>query len=141
MAKHGDQVIQMYAAAAGDAIANIDVPDDGLLMAIYMKLVVNGAAADSDRGRGEISFGSTSSFATNDSRQVLANIMFGSDLVGTAANVIRTDVTSEMNFPNGVKVSAGERIYMHTLASGVTIGICYAHLVFSFLGAGVARRR
>ena len=134
-------VIQMFTATIGDAGATIDMPDDGLLMRAQLIISCNTLATDSDGFRAELSFGSVSAHATNDARQVICRALIKAELVGTAANLIVSQETSNIDFADGLKVFGGERIYLHTAVLGsAIIDRAYAMLVIKFKSF-VPRRR
>ena len=137
-----NSVIQMYGTADTDASATIDIPDDGILLSVQMLMLQTGQAADGDYAIGQIAFGSVSQFVTNDARGVLAVCGSNAELAGTAANVIRGDVQSNIYFgEDGIKVFGGERIYLHMGGGGnMATFRCYALLVFNFKNF-IQRRR
>lgn len=139
----GMQIIQMFTAADTDAAAVIDVPDNGEILMVEWEMAQSGGgAADFDGVRAELSFGSVSSFATNDARQVICGIMITTDLTGVAANTLRGDARKECYYDEGITVAAGERLYLHIgdIANGGNAA-CYCRIGFRFSGQGVARRR
>ena len=108
--------IQLYGGGDGDNIANVDMPDDGLLLSAHMACFSTGAAADLDAFAYQLSFGATSSFTSNDARSVIMNAGASYDLVGAGANIFRTDVNQSIYFgEDGIKLFGGERIYLHGL--------------------------
>lgn len=136
-----NSVIQMYGTADTDGSAVIDVPDDGVLLAVQMHMINSGYAADGDFSIAQLSFSSVSQFLTNDARGVLAMITNAGDLSGAAANTIRGEVEASFYLGDGVKVFGGERLYLHVAGSGnlvMTRG--YALLLFNFKNF-VQRRR
>lgn len=136
-----NSIIQMYGTADTDSSAVIDVPDDGVLLSTSIEVYTAGYAADLDAILGEISFASVSQFGSNDARGVLARIVVSADLIGVAANTMRTDARTGISYGDGLKVFGGERIYMHILdvGSGVVVRM-YALLLFNFKNF-VQRRR
>ena len=126
--------IQMYGTAAGDNAANIDMPDDGVLLACHVQLSAKTLSVDADGATMQISFGSTNSMGTNDARSVIATLDMNGELVGAAASFHQANVSEFYTYPeDGLKFFAGERIYMHTLQRGNGIIVrCYALLLIKF---------
>lgn len=140
MAK-GNQLIQMYTVTAGDAAASIDMPDDGVLLGLHWAGIVGALSADEDYMRAQLSFGSTGAFTTNDARQVIDTIAWGIELVGVAANVVRSELDSDRDFGDGIPVFGGERIYIHTLANGnAVLKRLNCVLLFNFKSGSLSRR-
>lgn len=110
-----NSIIQIYSSAAGDASASVDMPDEGLLLgaAIAAQYTAN---ADGEGVNIELSFGSTSSFSSNDGRSIIAQWSGKVGLLtsGAASNAINQQVS----FADGIKVFAGERIFTHNVAIG-----------------------
>jgi len=140
MAK-SNQVIQMYATAAGDAAASIDVPDDGMLLGGVWSGICKDFILDEAYMRLQLSFGSTGAFTTNDARQSINQIMWGAELVGAASAGLRTEVNQSFDLGEGVAVFAGERIYIHTLANGGAVLLrATCSLLFNFKAGSLTRR-
>ena len=138
----GNITIKMYASAAGDDAANFDVPDDGLIRSA--SLILSGVTADAGAAfiQAEIGFASTSSFSSNDIRTLMVQ-GFIQVTDHTAAPSTGMSVGSKefmMDFPNGMRVFAGERIHLHVGLSGMTFGSARALIVFEFKKF-TARRR
>lgn len=120
-----------------DALASIDVPQDGLLMSCTMSLDFAGDA-DGDNVEASVSFGSTSTSA-NDSRQVIC--------VGVGSVQLTTSGTTQLGqnwnvtFANGIPVAAGERIFIHIIASASLTSSLTALLCFSFDESRAQMRR
>lgn len=111
--------IQLYGTTEADNIANVDMPDEGHILSAHIYGRVSTMAADADGFLYELSFGSTSSFTSNDARGVIAIAGFNNELVGVAANTMRADAIGDFYFGvPGIKVFAGERIYLHGITRG-----------------------
>ena len=136
-------VIQMFSNSEGDAAASIDIPEDGKLVGVALNVTAVSVAVDGDGAAVEVSFGSTSSFETNDARQVIAATEIVGNLVGAAANFAPMTATREFDFRDGLQVFAGERIYLHTVGVGVNGAPtrAKAHLLIEFKTTAPGRRR
>lgn len=141
MAK-GTSTIQMYTTTVGAAAASIDMQDDGNILGCHLEGIVSGLAADLDGFQIEVGFGSTSQFATNDARNVIASIFASTDF-GTAVGFVRTDKSVIFEYGEGLPFFGGERIYMHTGNLGATgvLQRARALLIIEFKGGPVSRRR
>ncbi len=140
-----NQLIQMYySGAANEAAATIDVPDDGVIKAVFFSLIAGDIAIDGDLLRAQLSFGSTRAMTSNDARQVICNAAMQFELVGAGANLLNSSMHKEIYFDDGISVQGGERLYLHFLAGGTppAVDICYCDILFAFKGTGtVASRR
>ena len=135
-----NSVIQMYGTADTDASATIDVPDDGVLLAVEMNINGTGASADGEYILAQISFSSVSQFITNDARGVVSHCGISFDVAGTAANIFNTSAHTSTNLGDGIKVFGGERLYLHVASSGVGLSRAHCLLLFNFKNF-VQRRR
>lgn len=131
--------IKMYGGGSGgsqDAIASIDVPQNGRLLGVYWS-VDHDMDADGEFLRCQVSFGSASTFTTNDSRQVISECRAQAAL--TTSGVYNNALNSyhEKDTP----VSAGERIYLHLSASSGLVSAVSAFLEFDFDQDRPATRR
>lgn len=141
MSKH-TTIIQMYTAADTDAAASIDVPDDGVLLACGIQAHGSLFAADGDGFVAEVSFGSTNSNLANDARQVISSCAIFADLIGAAATMMRSEANTFRTFGDGVRVSAGERIYLHITDYGSGVNLhTWVHLYLKLVGEASGRRR
>lgn len=135
MAKE-NSVIQMYEGAAGTV--SIDVPDDGLLLAVDWHLMAT-LNADGEGSQATLEWSSTTAAAAHDSRSVLSRVMLKQGILTTGGSIVA--VNHHVSFGDGIKVFGGERLYM--LASDIGSGLtthCAALLLFNF-ATFVARRR
>lgn len=131
-------IIQMYAsAAAGAAMATIDVPLNGNLVGVDWRLEAAASGADF-ANTVQLSFGSTVAFSVNDARQVISMAAVGTDL--TTSGAAQTVVNHYVPLPQ-IPVSMGERLYLHGTGTAITLTII-VHLHFDFdLDKALTRRR
>ena len=117
--------------SSGDSSATIDVPDDGII--VQAKLYLAGAAPSSNTAniRGELNFGSSNSFDTNDARTVICYHQWYAGDIQTAEATISSNWAT-VDFPDGLIVFAGERIHLHTAVTSLTFKEAVALLVFRF---------
>ena len=133
--------IQLFGNGDGDNIANVDMPDDGMLLSAHISGFTTGAAADLDAFAYQISFAATSSFTTNDARSVIFNAGASYDLVGAGANIFRTDINQSIYFDDGIKVFGGERIYLHGVPTTNGLNTAVRALLVIRFSKFTARRR
>ena len=124
---------------AQDSAATIDVPDDGLLMGCKLIIAASGFGTGGLYMRAELSFASTNAFDSNDTRATFNYIHVESDDIQTAENSVAHH-ESNMIFPDGIRVFAGERLHLHTQVTTVSQREAIAILVFRFK-TFTARRR
>lgn len=131
-------VITLFSSAVpADNLASIDVPANGHLIGLDWSLTVNPSAADFQI-RGQVSFGSTSQFSTNDARAAISTIAVSADLTTSGAAV--TFANKYVSLPD-LPVNMGERIYLHSAGTGVTVMINVAlHFDFDMDRARVRMR-
>lgn len=136
-------VLTMYAAGTGgtqDALAQVDVPKDGSLVGIEWSGwgKIDG---DTEVGEAQVSFGSTGAFASNDARQIISQVSFG--LISTISAVgVVVEVFNHYSPLPDINVNAGERIFLHQLASAGVTSALRVCLHFSFdLDQPKTRRR
>lgn len=128
--------------AADNDVASIDVPADGELMAVSGTLIAAGAAAD-DAATAELSFLSTSQIDVNDARGSILQVRKATGAVTTSGQTGNSQQIS-ISFPGGgIPVAAGERIHMHTAATGGVTPTGIFDMYFSLKGGGrpAMRRR
>lgn len=108
-------IYKLFASAAGDSIASLDIQLDGDMMAIHMTMHVSNCDLLDDGAGAELSFLSSNSFASSDTRGSLMIIQSrlmmlttGGGNAGVNANI------SSLEVP----VAAGERIHMHIQLTG-----------------------
>lgn len=133
--------ILMHGVTTGgteSAIAQIDVPKDGLLIGIEWGIQ---ALFDttSDSLRAQVSFGSVA-VGTNDSRQVVSVANLGAATFTAGGSIIAGD-THYASLPD-IPVGAGERLYLHSIGAAGVVATIQAVLHFDFdLDQPKARRR
>ena len=98
-----------------------------------------------DEMSAQLSFLTTSQHTTNDARGVISNIgMYANNTEGTPTNPIIASQQKYINMgDDGIDVSGGERLYIHTIfSSGVAGEVhCVVHFSFKRAPARRARRR
>lgn len=130
-------VIQMYfSAAPAAALATIDVPQDGRIVGVEWNVSGGITGADFDVAV-QLSFGSSSSVATNDARQVISMCRVAQDFTTSGASPTACQYYS--NTPN-VRVFGGERIYLHATGTAITV-VCNCLIFFDFDMPGISSRR
>lgn len=121
-------------------IASIDVPMNGHLVGVDFDLLAD-LDTDGDHATVELSFGSTGSSTTNDTRSRIATCTVGAAAVLTAVGVSVGRGSKYVQLPD-IPVGMGERIYLHSLAAATTPGTARANLHFDFdLDKAMVRRR
>lgn len=122
-------IIQMYASATpANAVAQVDVPMDGMILGVEWSLWLPTDPAGDFAVQAQLSFGSTGVFASNDARQVLSNAVLSGGLTTSGAQ--QTSLHQLSPLPE-LPVGAGERLYIHTNGSAVTINL-FANVHFDF---------
>ena len=132
------EIIGMYGAATGgtnDALAQIDVPQDGLLVGIDWDASWN-IDADAEFAGAELSFIATNQLVTNDSRGRISSIATAMSL--TTSGVAVAQVQKFINVMNLV-LHGGERLFLHALGSVGASGDIRCNLHF-FGGTTTPRR-
>lgn len=131
-------VIQMYASAVpAAAMASIDIPKNGFLTGVLMRLEAAASGADFSVSA-QLSFGSTAAFSVNDARQVIAGLGLGGDL--TTSGGIPTVQNIYVPLPD-IPVGMGERLYLHGTGTAIALTLIF-DLYFDFnLDMPSSRRR
>jgi len=129
--------IQLYTTLTQDAAANVDIPDDGVILGMH--LLVDGALnADAEVVIAEVSFGSVAARTSNDARQIIGVIAQRMGLLTSgAASGIGSIV---YDFRDGIQVFAGERIYLHTGATTGVLNNARAIMIMGFKSFTPRRR-
>ncbi len=133
------EVIGMYATIAGgteNAIAQVDVPQDGVLRAIDWDLNMN-FDADDEAAQIELSFIATNQATQNDVRGRISSISSRATVL-TAVGINSVSVQKFVG-PFELMVSGGERLYLHSAATAGVTGDMRCNLHFDG-GAAVTRR-
>jgi len=137
------EVIGMYGVIAGgteNALASIDIPQDGFIIGIDWDLSVN-LDADNENSTAELSFIATNQLSTNDVRGRLSSVstrIYVGDATGPAISTVQKWLGSF-----DLAVSGGERLYLHVNSTAGVNGDVRCNL-FVDLGTTVrrsARRR
>lgn len=115
--------IQMQATitTAADDIANIDVPQDALLMGVDW-LVVSTGSTTAERAVFQMSFISTIQTA-NDVRGVISNIGWEAGTLVTSGVTGGSSPNKWVSFGDGLILQAGERVYMHQFGSNAPLEV------------------
>jgi len=133
------EIIGMYGTISGgtqDAIAQIDIPQDGVLRGFDWDMNFN-LDADNEDVQSELSFIAVNQLTTNDVRGRLTSI--GAHLAVLTA--VGGHIGQIQKWIGGVElmVSGGERMYLHVVSDVGVVGIVRLNLHFDG-GATVTRR-
>jgi len=130
-------LVGLVTGGTQDALAMIDIPQDGFLIGIDWD--INGDLdSDGDELRLEMSFIATNQLAQNDVRGRISS--------ASARAVVLTSVgghiVSVQKWLDGfdIPVSAGERLFLHSLTTAAAVAVCVVNLYFDF-GTNVLPRR
>ena len=128
-------------SVTSNSVVQIDIPEDGEILAISGFVDGSGMDALNDKAVAELSFLSTNQIEVNDARgSILETAVRVAGNTGGFAKGSE-HVTLSFTPGSGIPVSAGERIHMHTFGStGVTPNGNFM-LYLSAGGAKRARRR
>lgn len=112
-------IYKLYSAAFGDSTASLDIQLDGVIQSIHMTGRANGIDALNDGFEAEVSFLSTNSFTSNDTRGSLMIIQscLGMLTDGGGNLSVNAQISTLM-----VPVAAGERVHLHAAAIGGSTG-------------------
>ncbi len=133
------EIIGMFGGITGgtqDAIAQIDIPQNGVLRAVDWDMRVE-LDADLEVADAELSFIATSQLTTNDTRGRISSVSSMVALVtavGASVSVIQKWVG-----PFELMVSGGERLFLHVVTTSGVVGAARLNLHFDG-GATVTRR-
>jgi hypothetical protein len=118
------KVYKLYGTwtANTEAIASYDVQEDGEICSMYGHLIITGADALNDAAALELSFASVSGFIANDTRASVFGMRTTQGFLTTGGGPCQQNgfVTFA---PNGIPVSAGERMYLHGIVGGTIVAI------------------
>jgi len=116
-------ILQMFGGGTGgtqDAVANIDIPEDGNLVGVQWSIDMD-FDAESESLRAELSFIATGQLTTNDARGVISAVR--GQLSFTTSGAMLAAINQAHALPN-LQVSGGERLFINLVsASGVTSNI------------------
>ncbi len=136
-------LIQLWAQTTGDGAAQIDIPEDALIVGVDWDMAASDLDSVADSALAQLSFLSTNQFSVNDARGVISSISIrANNTEGTATNPIVSSVQKFVNMENpGLSVAGGERLHLHlSLSTGVAVSVrCVVHL--SVRGTAVRRSR
>ena len=132
------EIIGMFAAIAGgaeNAVAQIDVPQDGVLRGIDWDCYAN-MDADSEFATIELSFIATILATTNDVRGRISSV---STLAAFVTSGFAVSTIQKWIGPMELALAGGERIYLHANSTAGVFGAIRCNLHFDG-GATVVRR-
>jgi len=137
------EVIGMQATGSGgteDAIAQIDIPQDGFLLGLDWDAyaILN---AINETFNAELSFIATNLLGTNDVRGRISSISAATHILTSGIAIITIQKYVDVK---EISVSGGERLYIHLLATGGVISELRCNLHFEMTGGSTrrsARRR
>jgi len=117
-------LIQLYGSVTGgteNALATVDVPEDGEIVAIDWAVNAD-LDADGESLSAEVSFIATNTNNINDARGMISVIRGQISLTTSGAPVVA--INKFVTFPEALQVSGGERLYLHTVSTaGVNASI------------------
>lgn len=137
------EIIGMHATGAGgteDAIAQIDIPQDGFMLGIDWDAYALLNAVN-ETFNAELSFIATNLLGTNDVRGRISSISAGTHVLTSGIGIITIQKYVDVK---EITVSGGERLYIHLLATGGVISEVRCNLHFEMSGGPTrrsARRR
>jgi len=103
-----------------NAVVSADIQADGFIEGVLGILDGFGMDALSDNAAAELSFMSTNTFGTNDTRGSIMMVRCRQNFLTSGGGANANNVFVAFG-QKGIKVNAGERIYVHTqAAAGVT---------------------
>lgn len=135
-------VYKMFATATAstDAAATLDIVFDGVIEGLVLDTVMQNADALNDAVGAELSFASVSGFVTNDTRASIIGSRIAQGFL-TSGGGPTGKVTNVAFGPDGIPVSAGERMYLHLLLVGAGTLIASVWLYVRTSGGARADRR
>ena len=126
-------------AASADSGASLDIQFDGQLVVIDWN--VNGDFdADLERYEIEVSFLSTNTFSSNDSRGSLSQVGARAAAAGTPASLV-VDSTQKVVTGLDIPVVQGERVHLHGSITGLGVVAATVYLHVNDRAATRIRRR
>ena len=133
------EIIGMHGSIAGatqDALAQIDVPQDGVLRGVDWDMSLNLDADDENSGA-ELSFIATNQLASNDTRGRISSISSWAAVLSAVG--VNTVSVQKWIGPFELMVAGGERLFLHVSSTSGVTGIIRVNLHFDG-GATVTRR-
>jgi len=137
------EVIGLFAAGTGgtqDAIAQIDVPQDGFILGLDWDMYAI-FDANNESLAVELSFIATNQLLTNDVRGRISSVSAFDQLLTSGTTVITVQKYVDLK---EITVAGGERLYLHLLAVAGVISTVRCNLHFEMSGGSTrrsARRR
>ena len=129
----------LVAAGTNDAIAQLDIVEDGKIAAVAWAAAPLTMDGFTDEFRVELGFGSANTLDNNDVRQSISEIGTGQNINGASAGgpaVMNHSISGlELN------VIAGERIFLHSFASAGVSGRVSCHIYIKDGSGGSTRQR
>lgn len=123
------------AAGTNDGIAQLDVVEDGKIVALAACGAPLGLDAANDEYRVELSFASTNTLDNNDVRQSIFEVGNGQSGVGGMGNINHSITGLDIN------VLGGERLFIHSFASAGVSGRVSFHIYIKDGSGGKTRAR
>lgn len=123
-------LLKLYAAnvATADNIASAIIPQTGVITSCSWSFVGATSGTAGARATYQLSIQSTSQFQSNDARNIIDEFAATSDCVTTTISC-----GTNKNTPiAGVKVNAGDKIYLHVLV-GVAFGAAQCNLAIQIV--------
>lgn len=108
------RIYKMHAvivAGANDSVAQLDIVEDGKIVAISVAGAISGLNGAGDEFRAEASFASTNTLDNNDVRQSIFEVGAAQSGIEGISNVNHSISGLEIN------VLGGERVYIHSFGS------------------------
>ena len=137
------EIIGMYALTQGgtqDALAQIDIPQDGFILGIDWDANAQLNASDETLAA-ELSFIATNQLTTNDVRGRISSISVFNELLTSGQHAVSIQKYVDVK---EISVSGGERLYIHTVVTAGVAATVRCNLHFEMTGGSTrrsARRR
>lgn len=135
------EVIQVAGTSAGgneNALASFDVPVDSTIVGVdWSGFCAFDTTADFNYW--QLAFGNTLNTA-NDARSIISMFNMGRMIVLTAVGAVLGAGNHYVSLP-AIRVSAGERIFLHASSSAATVATVFALVHFSASSARPGSRR
>jgi len=125
--------------ASANAIATLDIQEDGEICSVLMDLGVNGANALDEGAQCELSFSSIGAMTTNDTRASLLGLTWYQEFLTSGGGPSGRNVFITFA-PHGIPVAAGERLYLHLLVAGTLTAVTVSAWVYFCLGRAMSPR-
>lgn len=132
-------ILGMYGNISGgtqDALASIDIPQDGVITGVDLDLNANLDADDEDVA-GEVSFIATNQLSQNDVRGRITSV---SAHVAVLTSGIPVVSTQKFVGPMDLPVAGGERLYLHVVSTASVNGTFRANVHLDVSSRAGSRR-